>query len=268
LESDFLRELTEESVSLRHAVTHALAELGDARAIEPLLAALTSEDDDLVKAAIPAAARFKDPRIFDALAATLKRPHDRGLAATHLMDIDEARAVPVLVARIANLVDAPMLCIEALGGSHQPAAEQALARALKSMLLNGSFGGMLHEQDDLVYWQMPSRKPSTLDILPLAYARSAGKSATPLLQLALRGPNWRLRVGAARALATIADLAAIDDLTIALRDRCWPVRLAALNALMGLPDPRSLAAIKSAQDDGHFSVRRYARDLREPKRSP
>ena len=68
---------SEKDSDAREAAADALGEIGDPKAVEPLIAALKDPDDDVREAAAEALGRIGDPRAVDPLNAALNDPdHD------------------------------------------------------------------------------------------------------------------------------------------------------------------------------------------------
>lgn len=64
----------ENDYDVREDAADALGEIGDARAVEPLIAALGDPDDDVREAAAEALGNIGDPRAADPLRAALNDP--------------------------------------------------------------------------------------------------------------------------------------------------------------------------------------------------
>jgi HEAT repeat protein len=71
--------------------------IGDARAVDPLRAALGDPVPEVVRIAANALGKIQDPRAVDALIQALKNPRARNSAAWNLGKVGDSRAVEPLV---------------------------------------------------------------------------------------------------------------------------------------------------------------------------
>jgi len=85
-----------------------------------------------------------------------------------------------------------------------------------------------------------------------------GASAVEPLLGVLKDDDWRLRVGAARALGRIGDSRAVEPLLGALKDDDWHVRIAAATALGRIGDSRAVEPLIGALKDPEGHVRQSA----------
>ncbi len=173
----------------------ALGRIGDVRAVGPLIAALEDEP----RPAAEALGNIGDARAVEPLIGALERAPDA--AARALGKIGDARAVESLIAALKNT--APAAAAEALGRIGDARAVEPLIAALK-------------------------------DAAPAAAAEALGRigdarAAEPLIAALERAP-----AAAARALGKMGDSRAVEPLVAALFDGAWPVRQAAGEALVEL----------------------------------
>jgi len=130
-------------INVRRAAAVALGQLGDARAMEPLIAALG--DNDLFFSADSACAlgQLGDARAVEALIAAFKNKHSQQ-AAHALGQLGDARAVePLIAALMSGFSTVRLRAIFALGQLGDSRAVEPLTAVLR----NASY---LCEQDDAV----------------------------------------------------------------------------------------------------------------------
>jgi len=116
----------------------ALGNIGDTRAVEPLIAAM--KDDKYKHAnkyALLALGNIKDPRAFSALIAALKGPNF-GSAARALGNLKDTRAVEPLIAVLQKEKKVPSSVIWALGNIADPRAVEPLITAIHARLATSS----------------------------------------------------------------------------------------------------------------------------------
>lgn len=222
--------------NLRSRAALELGQLGDARGLDALLAALTSEPELLVREDITwAVARFGAAAV-PALLALLadKDPAARHHAAHTLGKLGDALGVDAL---IGVLDDAdPNVVQKAAVALGQIGDVQALA-ALVELL--GS--------DDR---QIQATVHGVLE--------SFGAAALAPLADALGSPRWQVREQAADILGQIADGGAVPALSGALADADWQVRFAAANALGAIDTAAARRALQAALQDDDARVRGLA----------
>jgi len=85
-----------------------------------------------------------------------------------------------------------------------------------------------------------------------------GASAVEPLLSALKDDDWRVRVGAARALGRIGDSRAVEPLLGALKDDDWRVRVGAATALGRIGDSRAVEPLIGALKDPEVHMRQSA----------
>ncbi|MEM1574213.1 MAG: HEAT repeat domain-containing protein [Candidatus Methanomethylicaceae archaeon] len=95
---------------------------------------------------------------------------------------------------------------------------------------------------------------------PKWYEREEVKKLVPELINALKSKTEGVRIGAAYALGKIKDISAVDPLIQALKDKSLSVRIEAANALGELKDIRAITYLIPLLGDDYYSVRNAARE--------
>lgn len=204
-----------------------LARLGDARAVGPLIDALTSAKDLQVRIkAAEALGVLRDRHAVEPLIEASRAP-DAGLRTA---------AVSAL-GLIGDHVAAEALFVAVR--DNEPAVREAGLRSL------GAFGISVERvSSDLSSsnWQVRAAAVTTL-------ARLGDRGAVPPIVSALKDNDSRVRSEAARALGTFNDQGATDALIGALRDPSADVRVEATFSLGRLKDARALAPLTLSLSD-------------------
>jgi len=200
-----------------------LADIGDARAIEPLIECLGHQDRSTIAAAANGLSRIGGPRAAEALIELLSDPDPfrRRVAARFLPDLKDPRAVePLIVALKDENPNVRKVAADSLGIIGDPRAVEPLIHALKD---------------------------GDLDVQSAA-ARSLGRLKHPKgvesLIGALKDEDWNLREAAAESLGKTSDPRTVELLIGALKDEDWNVREAAADSLGEIGDPRAIPALK------------------------
>jgi HEAT repeat protein len=220
------------------AAARALGEIGDTRAVEPLIAALKDSNASGRKGAVAALGKIGDARAVEPLIAALADSHEvvQMLAADALGDIGDARAVKPLLA--------------AFNREGSPAAAKALDR------LGWKPG---RDEQGAIYCMVQGKWDECVRI---------GEPAVAMLvavATGIRSYGHNPREAAAAALAAIGSDRAMEDLVSVLgKHEAAAVRDAAEQALImgGVPAVRAILA-GLRQNDAHggyphlFSVAGY-----------
>ena len=224
--------LQDKDPSLRKAAARALGELGDSRAVTPLITALGDEGNHEVWEAVAVSLRrLKDPRAVEPLVAALKHEDTkiRQWAAAVLGDLEDRRALGPLVAAIGSedseLRERAAVSLVKL---KDPRAVEPLIAALKYETTE------IRECAAIVLGHLEDRR-----------------AVEPLIALIEEEDNSAVRACIARALASLADSRATRTLIGAMQDEHPNVRAAAAASLTWISDTRAAeTAISTWQRDG------------------
>jgi len=200
--------------NVRQAAAEALGQLGDTRAVEPLIAALRHPIPVLYvqQAAAKALGQLGDTRATDPLVDTALRDRDldvRQAATTALKRLRDARAVEPLIDALRDPdLDVQQAAAKTLGQLQDIQATKPLIDALQHQDLN-----------------MRQAAAEALGQLGDTWA------VTSLMGAALRDPHLDVRRTAAKALGQLGDAQAVEHLVTALDDKDEDVRRAAIRTL-------------------------------------
>lgn len=248
---EFIAALGGGNWRVRQAAAEALGQIGDARALGPLIAALHCEDLLVGLAATEALGKFGVPAVKHLIAALRDKSHDiRRVAAEALGQIGDTLAVgPLILALRDNNSEVRWAAAEALGkiGPHWPQSEAAKR-------LVPDFIAALQDED------------SSVSEAAKALGQIGDVRAVDPLIMALRDEDPDVRESAAEALGKIGDVRSVEPLITALRDEKGYVCGAVGKALRQIaPDwPQSEAAKRQVPEfiatlgDGNWRVRQAA----------
>jgi HEAT repeat protein len=259
---------------LRCRAAEAMEKIGTP-AIEPLVAVLQGSDKDVRQAVIAALLQIGEPAV-KSLVAALPEP----AAAEVLCRIGAPAVEPLIVAlEKRNAVAAQVLgkigdtrSIEALVGALNYADERVRQAAIKALR---QIGSPAIERLVALLTHYESRNWAED-----ALGQMGGTAVEPLVAV-LKNSSSNVRASAARALAEIGDIRAVEPLIANLEDvgtaayalgqlgdpraveplintlgnKDWHVRRAAAHALGQLGDPRAVEPLVAALNDGHKNVR-------------
>ena len=209
---------------MHRAAAKALGQIGDPRAVEPLIVVLK---DELVRiTAIEALGAIGDPRAVEPLVAVLEDPeyYRREAAARALGQIGDPRAIEPLVAALGNT--GPAAAVLAQLGDRR--AVVPLVAALRS------------KDRDV-------RKAAVEVLGVLCDARAVEPLIVALDEILLRRP-------AAKSLGAIGDPRAVEPLVAILREH----EGYAAEALGAIGDARAVEPLLAALEDHDWDVRREA----------
>jgi HEAT repeat protein len=222
-------------------VAWALGQLGDTRAVEPLIAVLEHEDDEGVRwAVVEALRRLGDSHAVEPLITALGSEGWKRERATEILgQLRDTRAVePLIIALRSTDWHMRQIAAEILGQLRDTRAVEPLITVLRSA----------------DYW--PVRQAAAEALAQLGDTRAVG----PLIT-ALRSADWHLRQAAAKALAQLGDAHAVGPLIATLKDKNWEVRQDAAKALAQLGDTRAVGPLIAILKDEHGDVRWAAATL-------
>ena len=238
LEVPQLVDLASEAKSVRQSGARALGQLGDKRAVEPLIATLRDRDPSVRLRAAEALGQLGDKRAVEALiVATIRNrdPSVRRRAADALGKLKAEQSVEPLINALQD--DDPVVRLqaaEALGRLKDERAVEPLINAL---------------QDDDPAMRLQAAE---------ALGRLRDERAVEPLIDALQDKNPSVRQSGARALGQLGDKRAVEALITALADEDPSVRLRAAEALGQLGDKRAVEALIASLRDADPIVRRRA----------
>ncbi len=130
----YIEQLSHESIPYRLRAAEALGGCADARAVEPLIAALHDSENEVRWVAAQALGKLRDARAVEPLLPLLADPDRwaRRGAAWSLGEIGDPRAVEPLLPLLADRKkDVRMAAADALGKLHDPRAASALSGAIE-----------------------------------------------------------------------------------------------------------------------------------------
>lgn len=252
--------------NIRERAARALGELGDARAVEPLLKAVKySVDRYFQEAVCRALGQLKDPRAVDFLIGMLRDPdlHVRLAAVEALGQIKDRRAAAPLL----RSLDKPdwserEAAVLALGKIGDTRAMESLLELLRendtrlsdaaSVALAGMGGAVVPPL--LLLLKDPDTEIRHRGVS--VFTRLKDESALSPLILALEDPgSWEFRQGAALSLMNWGGSQAVEPLIKALKDPQPEVRDSAALTLGSLGDSRAIPSLFEALQDSNQVVR-------------
>ena len=214
-------------VTGRLRAAERLARLGDTKAVEPLIEALTGAKEIQIRVkAADALGALRDRRAVDSLVSTSRDPEP------------EVRAAAVnALGLIADHTAAEALFVAARDG--ETIVREAAVRSLSAL---GISVEKVSPDLSSSNWQVRAAAVTTL-------ARLGDRSALPLILASLKDPDSRVRSEAARTLGALGDSKATDALSSALSDQSADVRVEATFALGRIKDSRALGPLTSLLSD-------------------
>lgn len=251
-----IRALGSGDAGRRKEAVAALHEIGNARAVEPLIDKLKDEKSEIRAAAAAALGDFRDTRAVVPLILLLADIYNvvRGSAARALGMLGDERAVQPLIALLNdNAVREPVqAALEMLGKS----AQQPLIAAL------GHRDSYTRRAAADVLTKLGWAPPTDQDKARLAVAQqdwrqvgTLGAAAVDALGVALDDPLSSIRREAVVVLGSISDPRTVDLLVARFNDNDEAVRSAAVSALTSL---RAIEPLHNALADPRADIRRLA----------
>jgi HEAT repeat protein len=227
---------TAESEGVRTAAAEGLGDIGSAKAIDALLAALKDDTIPEKLSVVDALSRIKDERVTDAFIAMLNGKDDsaKRLAITALGRIGDDKSVQVLIATMKNakLYYSMTDIAIALSEAKNEHVDDLLIEAIKS-------------KDDNVRY-------GAADALGRRKTAKAVDALIPVLQ---KDKNAEVRVSAAWALGEIGDDKAVDALLAAVRENHYRVSGIAVEALEKIKGGHAVELLAAALKDKDENVR-------------
>ena len=256
----YVWRLGHRSADVRKAAAKALGELGDPRAVGPLINALGDRDSIVCHAAARALGALGDRLAVDPLISALGNESCsvRVAAAESLWELGETdwrqwirgdmgdwgrlvqsrhpRAIEPLIAALGranrgNPWVQPAVLAEAMGKLGDPRAIEPLINAL-----------------DINDFDVREAAAEALERL----------AAVDPLITALCHDSWFVRKAASEALGKLGNPRAVAPLIAALDDQSFDVRESAVEALGRLGDPRAVEPLIKSLGDGEYGVRKAA----------
>lgn len=220
-------QLSAGDVSGRVRAAERLARLGDAKAVEPLIEALTGARETQVRVkAAEALGALRDRRAVDSLVSTSRAP-----------EIEVRVAAVVALGLIADHAAAEALFLAARDS--EATIREAAVHSLAAL---GISVEKVSPDVSSPSWQVRAAAVTT-------FARLGDRSAVPLIIAALKDSDSRVRSESARTLGALSDPRATDALTGALGDQSADVRVEAIYALGRMKDSRALGPLTSLLSD-------------------
>ena len=246
--------LGDDEAAVRQGAAEALGTLGDAQAVEPLIAALRDGNADVRSAVTEALGQLDDERAVQPLVEALddgNRNVQRG-AAKALQDL-APWAIPCLITALqdSDYWFRRRRAAETLAQIGDPGS---LIEALKhdDRHVRRSAAGALVQWGDTqtvdplvqVVWDEDNcvRRRAVEALGKIGDARAV----KPLVEVLRQDDDWRVRHAAAEAMGNIRDRSAVESLIAALGDDEWPVRWMAAKALGKIRDPRAVGPLIEA----------------------
>lgn len=273
----------------RHQAVTALCEISDARVVKALLIAIKDPDDQVRSAAVESLLKIAEPSSVPALILALAdvNKHVRAVAAEALGLFGGSKAVEPLLRRITDKQweVREAVCI-ALGKLKDEHAFEPLAKALRDAdrevreaavrglgylgdkrAIQSLLGAMVDEHDSV-----RQIATATLTLIDAHWERSEGaRLAMPMLQEALKHPQYWVRQSAADALARIGSIKAAEPAAASplMVDPAHVRKQATLDVLVGLladfdRELRFAAAVALGRIGQTSAVAPLSRSLQDP----
>jgi HEAT repeat protein len=255
-----LTELLDRDPWLRFGAVHALGEIGDPRAAEPLGAALG--DDDVWELAVAALGKVRSPDAIGHLAKALiahAAAPDFDVALRALGDAlrRQPRTEPLQEipswAQLAGDADGPVparlaaILEEASAGAGDPDLIEAAAMVVKALDLRPLYGALVRS----------ARNPALRPVLEF-WTLAAGVGVAEALIDGLSDPDPAVRVLACRSGGILRARSMVEPMLARLSDDDPGVRVAAVRALVQLDPDAAVAGLTACLIDAEPAVRQAA----------
>ncbi|MGD2143790.1 MAG: HEAT repeat domain-containing protein, partial [Anaerolineae bacterium] len=266
----------EDDAEVRQDAAQALGDLGDQRAVRPLIDALGDDKESVRQAAVTALGHLGDPRAMKPLADVLTEPTMTSRAVAALGRIGDPRAlVPLLEAGVLARKKRVPFMRDRIGGAVSDILDRHGAAGLAGE--PPSRGALSHPDSAIRHEAVKLlgrlRGPKVLELVSAALrdkdaevrglaALSLGElgkaEAVPPLVDALNDGSASVRCAAAEALGRLEASEAVEPLQGLLQDSSSTVRIAAVKALVAIGDEGAAASLRLLLDDAHGLLRRQA----------
>jgi HEAT repeat protein len=248
------------SAEVRESAVRLLAELGESRAIEPLIAALDDSDSSVSLAALRALSTFRDARSVKALIGILQTSDNDAMvsdATRCLVEFADPQCIDPLIALLKGKksVYIQNAAVQILGKLGDPRAADSLFAVLKdkrkasgTRLFAADALGQLNDPRwfEPLVGMLKSRDRHVRDAVYLALGQSGDPRAFDPLNRAMTDRDAHIRELAVTGLGQLGDPRGFEPLVGAMSDEDARVREATVGALGELADPRAIDPLIAA----------------------
>jgi HEAT repeat protein len=250
--------LGDQESRVRWRAAGALGDLGDLRAVEPLIAALRDRNRWVRWRAAEVLGDLGDPRAFEPLLAALgdQNVQERSVAARALGQLGGRRAVEPLIRALRDgHWNVRRRAAEALGRLGDPRAVEPLIDALEDgnpFVRRAAAQALGQLGDPRALERLRDALQCEDGGMRMMAAQALGQLGEPApapLIAALQDGDSKARIGAAQALACFGDARGVELLIDALEYAHPDVRTVAVGALGQLGDPRTVKPLIDALGD-------------------
>jgi HEAT repeat protein len=232
--------LNDENENVRIFAADVLGEIKDSRAVEPLITALRDENVEVREKTVSALGKIKHPRVLEFLIGALKDENSkvRVKAVEVLGEMKDPRVVEPLVAALNDENEkVRMLTAEVLGETKDPRVVEPLIIALND------------ENSEV--------RVKTLEAL----GKMKDSRALEPLIAALNDKSNDVRVASVKALGQMKDPRAAEDLIAKFKTRSESLREAVIEALSEFKDTRTIELLIATLDDKNWLMRWRAAEV-------
>lgn len=237
---------------LRWRAAEVLGEIGDRRAVEPLIQAIKDKDPDVRAAAARALGKIRDSKAVEPLIAALEddEPRVQVAAALALGEFDDTSSVAPLIDLFQRSTPEAVAQAEAA----EAQSEQKSAGSQEAKQAAGE------EEEE---GPPPDKRFEVREVVTRALGRLAARSPEALhaVEAALGDPHETVRTAACEALGNLGSKDATPLLVQRLNDMSADVAMAAALALGKIGDSAAKEALeRAAEPDRAYWVRMAAND--------
>ncbi|MBZ0282797.1 MAG: HEAT repeat domain-containing protein [Anaerolineae bacterium] len=259
----FIKALTDNSGSIRSQAAYGLGKLGDKRAVEPLIAALQDTSSHVRRNAVMSLSQLQDKRAVEPLLALLTDADRliRRSAADALGKLADARAVEALITLLTDSDHyVRMSAATALGSIHDPRAIEPLVACLGSedaYIRSSATRALLDFGEAAIRPLLRARYSDNKSLSKYAQEvlEKFGVSLLPSLIVALGDAEADIRSPAAAQLRYLNEPHTVNLLIDTLNDVDAGVRISAAYALGWMGDKRAVQALMRLLTENDLSVR-------------